>query len=187
MICSITGPSASGKTTLVKNLMRMLPGAKPLQSVTTRAPRPSDVPGEYEYVSAEELGRLSRAREFLWEVSPHRNRYATKRKAIDEALEGKVFYLPILVIEAVVKLHAYTEVRGKAGSVCSLYIEMSDEKELRRRFAFRGDTPEQIERRIAECRTWDAQARASVLPFCFVSGNGTPEETSQKARAQLRP
>ena len=65
MIWSLTGSSASGKTTIARLIIEEVPNAKPLQSVTTRAVRASDIPGEYEYVNEMEFDRLSRAREFL--------------------------------------------------------------------------------------------------------------------------
>ena len=180
MIWSLTGPSASGKTTIARLIQRAVPEAKPLQSVTTRPPRPSDNPGEYEYVSEAEFDRLSRAREFLWEVSPHGHRYATRKSKVDEAL-GEGINIPILVIEAVVKLHAYAEAQGKLEEVRSLYIRMTDEEELRRRLSARGDEPGDVERRLAQCRDWNARAASAGIPLYVLEGEGTPEEKAAKA------
>ena len=182
MIWSLTGPSASGKTTIARLLQKAVPEAKPLMSVTTRPPRPSDNPGEYEYVSEAQFSSLSRAREFLWEVAPHGHRYATRKSRIDEALAEGIF-IPIIVIEAVVKLHAYAAAQGKADSVRSLYIRMSDEEELRRRFSVRGDDPADMERRIAQCRDWNARARSAGIPFYMMDGEGTPESKAEEALA----
>ncbi len=155
-------------------------GARPLPSTTTREPRPSDNPGEYQYVSEQEFDRLSRAREFLWEVAPHGHRYATRKADVDTALEGGL-YLPTLVIEAIVKLHAYAEAQGRADAVRSLYIYMDNEAELRRRFGVRGDAAEDIKRRIAQCRDWNARAEASGIPFYMLPGVQTPEAMANEA------
>ncbi len=182
MIWSLSGPSASGKTTIARLILQLVPEAKPLQSVTTRPPRPSDNPGEYEYVSESEFDRLSRAREFLWEVAPHGHRYATRKSRVDEGL-GDGIYIPILVIEAVVKLHAYAQAQGKAKEVRSLYVKMTDEKELRGRFAKRGDDPADMERRLLQCRDWNARAESAGIPFYMLKGEGPPEEKAAEALA----
>lgn len=185
MIWSLTGPSASGKTTIVRLITQAHPNARPLPSTTTRAPRPSDNPGEYEYVSNAEFDRLSRARGFLWEVAPHGHRYATRKSDIDAALEGGL-YLPILVIEAAVKLHAYAQAHGRLEAVRSLYIHIDDESELRRRFAVRGDKAEDLERRIAQCRDWNTRAESSGIPFYMLEGAQAPEEMASEALSFFR-
>ena len=58
MILTITGPSASGKTSLARALRLQIPGAVVLTSVTTRKPRPSDLPGEYKYETQEGFSKL---------------------------------------------------------------------------------------------------------------------------------
>ena len=165
--------------------MQAEPSARPLQSTTTRPPRQSDNKGEYAYVSDAEFDRLSRAREFLWEVAPHGHRYATKQEDVDAALADGL-YLPILLIEAVMKLHAYAQAHGREEAVRSLYIYMHDEAELRRRFKVRGDAPQDIERRIAQCRDWNARAEASGIPFYMLNGEQTPERMAAEALSFFR-
>lgn len=185
MIWSITGPSASGKTTIARLIIEAVPEAKHLPSVTTRPRRFSDNPGEYEHVSDTEFDRLSRAREFLWEVAPHGYRYATRKSKVDEALAGGI-YIPILVIEAAVKLHAYAQAQGKVREVRSLYVRMTNEEELRRRFTERGDDPDDMERRLLQCRDWNARALNAGIPFRVIEGEGKPEEKAAQALAFFR-
>lgn len=177
MILSITGPSGVGKTTLMHNLLARLPDARPLVSVTTRAPRPTDEPGEYEYVNQAEFDARSTRGDFLWEVHPHGKHYATAKAAVDVAFESPGVFIPPLVISAVGTLLEYAKTRGISGAVHSIYIWIEDEAELRKRFEHRGDmTPQEIESRLAECRSWNAEAKASGLPFIYLQATKTPEE-----------
>jgi guanylate kinase len=176
MILSITGPSGVGKTTLLHNLLRGLPHAKPLTSVTTRTPRPTDEPGEYEYIDAEEFERIKNSGEFLWEARTTNNRYGTRKTSVDAALASDDQYIPILVLSAAKTLHEYARRNDAADRVRFIYIEIEDEAELRRRFKERGDAPEEVEARILECRTWGDEARRLDIPFVYLSGSLSREE-----------
>lgn len=180
MIWTITGPSASGKTTLVKNLLAAVPSARPLQSATTRAPRPSDAAGEYEYLSSAEFDTALREGAFLWSVSPHGNLYGTRKKAINEAIFLGI-HLSILVIEAVEMLRTHAREAAGEDAIRSIYIDIADTDELRRRITGRGDTPEEIERRLKECLDWNERAKRSGIPFYFLNGLQSPDAMAAEA------
>lgn len=186
MIVSITGPSGVGKTTLLHNLLKEIPEAKPLISYTTRPPRPSDEPGEYAYISRDEFEAMSAAGEFLWEARTYKNLYGTKKADIDRALsEG--FYFPVLVVSAVKTLHEYAATVGKAQNAHYLYIHIDDEAELRKRFKERGDAQEEVDARIKENKDWNEQAAASGVPFIYLPATKTREEILADALARLEP
>lgn len=186
MILTLTGPSGVGKTTLLNNVMHALPHAQPLESVTTRAPRPTDE-SSFVYVSDEEFDAMQARGEFLWQVEVHSKRYATRKAAIDLALTHEV-YIAVLLIEAVETLHDYATLKGKPKEVTSLYIEINNEAELHRRFAERNDMSDtEVESRIAECRSWNAQAKNSRAPFVFLDGNRTREALLAQALAIIAP
>jgi guanylate kinase len=184
MLISITGPSGVGKTTLLHNLLKNIPDARPLISYTTREPRPSDEPGEYAYVSHEEFEKMAKSGAFLWEARTYKNRYGTKKEDIDRALSGG-FYFPVLVIDAVKKLHAYAGSVGKAEAARYMYIFIDDEAELRRRFKERGDTAEETAVRIRECKDWNEQAALSGVPFIYLPATKTREEILADALAHI--
>lgn len=184
MLVSITGPSGVGKTTLLHNLIKKLPGAKPLISYTTRDPRPSDEPGEYSYVSKEEFDALAQSGAFLWEAHTYVNRYGTKKEDVDRALSSG-FYLPVLVIDAVKKLDEYARSIGKVREVRHLYILIEDIDELRNRLIERGDSPEEREARIKECLDWNAQAAHSGVPFIYIHAKKSREEILKDALQKI--
>lgn len=172
MILTITGPSGVGKTTLLHNLLKAYPEAYALESITTRAPRPTDE-GGYVYMNEEEFKETEKRGEFLWTAHPHTKSYGTRKDALDTAL-AHGFSVAVLIIEAVEKLHAYAKDKQQ---VRSLYIKIDEEEELRRRFLQRDDMSEkEIEARIAECRSWNERARNSSVPFYFLDGIKSREE-----------
>lgn len=181
MILTITGPSGVGKTTLLHNLLKAYPEAYALESVTTRAPRPTDE-GSYVYVNEEKFKKMEEQGEFLWTVSPHGKRYGMRKEPLDKALaEGLA--VSILVIEAVEKLHAYAQ----KGAVRSFYVEIDNEEDLRKRFQSRGDmTVEQVEARILECRSWNERAKSSSVPFEYLNGATTREGLFQEASELIK-
>jgi guanylate kinase len=177
MILSITGPSGVGKTTLMHNLLGALPNAKTFESVTTRLPRPTDEPGEYRYVSEDEFEAMRDRGDFLWEAHPHGKSYATTKKSVDEAFASENIFISPLVVGAVGILTEYAKARGKASAVRSFYIWTDDIEELRRRFHARADMAEaEIEQRLEECRSWNAEAKASGLSFIYLEATRMPEE-----------
>jgi guanylate kinase len=168
------------------NLLKALPEAKPLVSYTTRQPRPSDEPGEYTYISQEEFDRMSAAGEFLWEAHAYVNHYGTRKADIDMALESKTaLYMPVIVLSAVKKLHEYANEVGKIANLHSMYIHIEDEAELRNRFKERGDKPEEVEARIAECRNWNEEAKNLGVPFIWLQAQKKREDIVADALAHI--
>lgn len=76
----ICGPSGSGKTTLVNQLKADF-HIEECRSITTRAPRVSDLPGAYQYVSVPEFQSIDMLE---WTVY-NGNYYGTARDDIDTA------------------------------------------------------------------------------------------------------
>lgn len=88
-IITLSGPSAVGKTTIARELLQANPEWKLLISLTTRGPRPSDIPGEYKYnVSMRRFDELEREGKFVWTVCVHGNKYGTLSKLVDDALDA---------------------------------------------------------------------------------------------------
>lgn len=58
---------------------------------------------------------------------------------------------------------------------------INDEAELRRRFALRGDWQEDIERRINEYRSWNAEAQLLGVRMRFIDASQPPDDVQSAA------
>jgi len=85
-IITLTGPSCSGKTTLLKNLIKKEPELfQLLRSYTSRAPRPGEQNGvEYDFISEEEAARYLVDNETVQRVHFNGHEYGTHFSQIDE-------------------------------------------------------------------------------------------------------
>ena len=179
-IFTVTGPSGAGKTTIVGELLKRHPEWKMVISLTSRNPRDSDLPGEYRcLVRMDEFLWRDRGGEFIWIVSPHGCHYGTLLADVRKALDSDKPSMMQITPEAVEKLRTYAP-----GEVLSIFMSPPGEEELRRRLENRGEQPEAIDRRIADCRKWEEEARESGL-YKFVENNGTVEEVVEKVEQTI--
>jgi len=181
-IITITGSSGAGKTTIVGELLKNHPEWKMVVSLTSRVPRESDLPGEYTCeVPEEEFIECDRRGEFIWMVHVHGNIMATSLVDICTALESRFFSLMQLTSDAVKKLRAYAP-----NEVLSFFVLPPGEEELRRRLVRRGESLEDIDRRIIDCREWENKARSSGIPYYFVRNNGTVADVVEQVEDIIR-
>jgi len=187
MIVTITGPSAAGKSRLLRNLIHADPSIKPILSMTTRAMRMDgdEVPGEYRHVDMATFKAEFENQLYLKEYEVHGNLYATYLSDIYRAFLGGVHVAP-LYLNALKDWLEYARLQGKADQVCSLYLHVDDEGELRRRLTKRAGQNGDIERRISDCRSWTDEARQSGIPFHFLSAVPPQEEVCASALAHIR-
>ncbi|KAI9801380.1 MAG: guanylate kinase [Sarcosagium campestre] len=94
----ISGPSGTGKSTILKKLFAAYPGKFGFSvSHTTRAPRPGEANGrEYNFVSREEFETLIETGAFIEHAQFSGNYYGTSIKAVQQVAEqGQVCVLDI--------------------------------------------------------------------------------------------
>lgn len=183
-IITFTGSSGSGKGTIVAALLERHPDWGLVVSWTSRASRRlRDLPGEYMCnVSAEHLRKLDEEGKALWLEGEHRNIYVTLKIDVDRALSSGVLWFMQILHKSVCKLHKYAP-----GRVLSIFILPLNKEELRRRLVERGtESPEEIERRIADCEKWAEEARASGISYEFVRNDGTVEEAVKRVEEIIK-
>lgn len=148
MLLIISGPSGTGKGTLVKKLMENDPTFRFSCSVTTRKPRVGEIEGvHYYFVSDEEYDRLLSENAFLEHATVHGHRYGTLRKPVEEMMQqGDNVLLDIDPQGAI-------SVMENASDYVSVFILPPSFEDLRVRLHTRNtDDPVEIERRLNNAR-----------------------------------
>jgi guanylate kinase len=85
----VSAPSGAGKTTLCKQIIRIVDNVKPSVSFTTRPPRTGEVPDEdYCFVSEAEFRIMIDRGDFVEWAQVHGNFYGTSRLKLQELISG---------------------------------------------------------------------------------------------------
>jgi len=144
----ITGPSGVGKGTLIRTLLKALPGAELSVSATTRPARDGEVNGrDYHFLDAAEFQRRVDRGEFLEHAEYAGDRYGTLRSELQR---------PARLIVLEIDLQGARQIRETMPEARQVFIAPPDADqldELERRLVGRGaETAEQIARRLAVAR-----------------------------------
>lgn len=184
MILTLSGVSCAGKTSIAKGLLGSLPvDSEMLKSYTTmaRLPRESDLPGEYKYISKFRFWWMEKNKSFLWTAHPFGKSYGTTEHSLIRALKHKdTISIMILIPKIIGTLRNFIKERDLLDEIVSVYVLASPEEILRQRFEDRGDSPEEIEKRLAECVRWDQDALSSGVPYEFVRNDGKIQEAVEE-------
>ena len=146
----LSGPSAVGKSTVVRCLRERLPELQFSVSVTTRAPRPGEVDGvDYHFVSPERFEQLIRQDALLeWaEIHGGLHRSGTPAAPVRQAVaDGR----PVLIE---VDLAGARAVKAAMPEAMTVFLAPPSWAVLEERLLSRGtETPEVIGRRLATAR-----------------------------------
>ncbi len=132
----LVGPSASGKTEIAKILTTKY-GFKKFVTSTTRAPRVNEINGlDYNFLTEDTFIKMRNNNEFIESTFYNNNYYGTEKKLIDDKT--------VLIVESngliAFKLSQYKNIYS--------YFLNADEIERTERMRKRGDSEEEIHKRI---------------------------------------
>jgi guanylate kinase len=178
---TISGPSGAGKTTLIKALLKQVPYVRPMVRATTRTKRTSDIKGEYQNLPPRRFERLHRKGHFAIVVPVHSYFHAITFGELDKVMLNGGCTVADVSPDVVEKFVVYAELKGAPHPVRSLYLDLNDEAEIRRRLTERGQSD--IEGRIAVCRGWQAYVDTSFVPFYVIDARASKEAVLEKALA----
>jgi len=146
----LSGPSAVGKSTIVRCLRERVPDLYFSVSVTTRAPRPGEVDGvDYSFVTAERFQQLIDEGALLeWaEIHGGLHRSGTPAAPIREAAEAG---RPVLIE---VDLAGARAVKQAMPDVITVFLAPPNWEALESRLSGRGtESPDVMARRLATAR-----------------------------------
>ena len=144
----LSGPSGVGKSTVVEAIRRNCPQVWLSVSVTTRQPRPGEVPGrEYFFVGQPEFEEMAASGQLLEWARFAGNYYGTPREAVAKRLEdGRPGLLEVDVVGA-------RQVRLAVPDALLVFLAPPSWDELVRRLTGREtEPPDVIERRLEAAR-----------------------------------
>ena len=143
-----SAPSGSGKTTIVKELLKKFPQFEFSISATSRAPRGSEKNGvDYFFLSADEFREAIAQDRFVeWEEVYTDMYYGTLRSEVERIWnKGNVIIFDVDVMGGLNLKRIFVE------QACAIFIMPPSIEALRERLIGRGtDSPEKIEQRVAK-------------------------------------
>lgn len=154
MLIVLSGPSGSGKGTIVKKLLSMRDDTVLSVSMTTRAPRDGEVDGvHYYFTTRDDFEKMQELGAFLESAEYNGNYYGTPESSVRNWLnEGKNVILEIEVQGA-------EKVMDFRSDVVSIFITIPSMEELLRRLVGRGtEDAETIANRMAVAKRELARA-----------------------------
>ena len=147
-IVIFSAPSGSGKTTIVRELLKRFSDMEFSVSATSRQPRGQEQNGvDYYFFTAEEFRQAVAEDRFVeWEEVYKGTCYGTLRSEIERIwAKGNIILFDVDVMGGI----NLKRIFGK--DACSVFIMPPSVEELRRRLEGRGtDAPEVIEKRVAK-------------------------------------
>ena len=147
----LAGPAGSGKTTLCERMVAETPGFSRVVTTTTREPRPGEVNGvHYHFFSDEEFDRRLAAKAFLEWARVHTldRRYGTLASSVLDPLAAGRNLIINVDVQGVDNFRRAAAANPLlARHMGTVYIDVPID-ELRERLDGRGESAEEIERRM---------------------------------------
>jgi guanylate kinase len=172
IIAIITGPSAVGKTTIAKHVLKRLKSFKPSTTYTTRAQRSKDAEDKpMYYVSETEFRSMIDDDKFIEWAQVHGNFYGTSKEALQETLKTHNVLMNIDVQGAKI-------IKKKFPKHISIFILPEELKDIETRINKRKMDKVMKTRRIENAK--DEISQAEHFDYRIVNYNNKVEDAIEK-------
>lgn len=140
----ISAPSGAGKTTLCKEIVKVLPNLRFSVSYTTRQPRDGEVNGEdYYFIDEKRFREMIGNNEFAEWAEVHGNYYGTSKKVLNDIINSGLDVILDIDVQGA------AQIKKNIGGGVYIFVLPPTIEELRRRLDIRGQNrPEEIQRRL---------------------------------------
>lgn len=173
----LSGPSGSGKGTVVRNLLAEYPDFALSVSVTTRQPREGEIDGvHYTFISDEKYEEMERDGKLLEHAGYVGHRYGTPADEVERRCAAGINV--ILEIE----VQGALQIREKRPDAVLIFLLPPDPETLEARLRGRGtDSEEAIRGRLAKAR--EEILCADKYDFLIVNEEGRAKEAADRVAA----
>ena len=163
LLIVISGPSGTGKGTIIKELKERVKGLSYSVSVTTRAPREGEVDGrDYFFKTYEEFKDMLHHNEFLETAEVYGNYYGTPKSYVQKLLmDGKDVILEIDTVGA-------SNVKKQVPSAVTVFIAPPTTGDLAERLNKRGTETEEVKNKRLEA---SEKELASIKNYDYIIVN----------------
>ena len=173
----VSGPSGSGKGTVIQEFLKHNDKAWLSISCTSRNPRPGDVPNEsYFFISREEFEERIELGEFLEYAEYNGNYYGTPKEHIEEKLKKGIDVILEIEVQGALK------VKESVPEAICIFIMPPTMKELKKRLVGRGT--ESKDKVLERFKTAYKEIN-QIANYNYVVTNDTIEQASEKISAIL--
>jgi guanylate kinase len=171
----LVGPPGVGKNTLMNAVLERFNDLKQLPTATTRSPRPSEKQGrEHLFVNHKEFERMIQTNALIESQEVHGEWYGMPKATVEQAIDSE----QDLIADIDVKGATYLRVIYPDNAVL-IFIQPASTQDLRTQMQSRGETEEDIEKRM---RRVDMEMQyAPLCDYLITNENGNIE----KARESL--
>ncbi len=165
----ISAPSGTGKTTVCKHLLKMVPNLVFSVSYTTREKRPGEIEGkDYYFVSKEEFVKMVKEKKFLEWAKVYDHYYGTPKKFVEQAINSNKDIL------LDVDVQGGKNIKKIYPNGIFIFLLPPSKKVLLERIKKRGkDTPEEIVKRLKNIK----QELKYIKYYDYVVVNDKLDET----------
>jgi|CXWK01.1.fsa_nt_gi guanylate kinase len=140
----IVGPSASGKTELVKELIKRIPNSARLVTTTTRVRRPEELATDYFFINRQEFEKGIVDGDFFEYAEVYGNLYGPSKKVLADFLSKYDYVFAIIDVQGAVTL------KEKMKDARVIFIHPGSVEQIKNRLkrVRRGISEEELQKRL---------------------------------------